>query len=141
MIALARWGVARVIVQNRSADGRRRFRHWLERQQEDVGVMDIVVEALPAAGTTALPEGGAIWICCLPGGVDIAPWLPVATGQHDCLLLDLRYREQVCCSRRPLGMHVIDGEPVLLLQGGLSFTWWFGPPVPWPALRNGLAAC
>ena len=32
-----------------------------------------------------------------------------------------------------------DGLPLLLMQGGLAFAWWFGPPVPWQAMRAALA--
>ena len=39
----------------------------------------------------------------------------------------------------PLGFQVLDGLPVLLLQGGLSFAWWFGPPVPWERMKEVLA--
>jgi shikimate 5-dehydrogenase len=67
------------------------------------------------------------------------PFLPVAAGEEAALLLDLRYGDQLPTGNPPLGFTCLDGLPVLLVQGGLSFAWWFGPPVPWAVMREALA--
>jgi hypothetical protein len=54
-------------------------------------------------------------------------------------LLDLRYGDVLPPDDPPLGCGFADGKPVLLMQGGLSFAWWFGPPVPWSAMRDALS--
>ena len=84
------------------------------------------------------PEKPAVWICCLAGGVDATPFLPVAAGPVRSRLRDLRYGDQLPDSPPPFGFDFNDGLPVLLMQGGLSFAWWFGPPVPWPAMKEAL---
>jgi len=132
--ALVRWDVPRVEVHNRSASGRERIADWLTGR----GLRDRV-EILPlSAEPQKAPEGTAVWVCCLAGGVPCAPHLPVAAGADQGLLLDLRYGDQRPREAMPIGLPVIDGLPVLMMQGGLSFLWWFGPPVPWTAMRSAL---
>ena len=57
----------------------------------------------------------------------------------ESILLDLRYGVQLPPGEAPLGFSVLDGLPVLLMQGGFSFAWWFGPPVPWARMREAIA--
>ncbi len=134
--ALVRWDVPRVEVHNRSAEGRERL---------------AALVGSPAAwptGSTCGPwrEGrrrpptgsSTLWICCLAGGVDASGWLPAAAGEAPAVLLDLRYGDQLPANPAPLGFRFSDGLPVLLMQGGLSFAWWFGPPVPWSAMSGAL---
>jgi len=79
-----------------------------------------------------------VWVCCLAGGVSARPFLPDAAPKGEALLLDLRYGDQLPSDQAPLGFDFSDGKPVLLMQGGLSFAWWFGPPIPWDAMRQAL---
>ncbi|HPF71401.1 MAG TPA: hypothetical protein PLQ13_12070 [Candidatus Krumholzibacteria bacterium] len=132
--ALLRWDVPRIELMNRSAAGRERAAAWLA----DRGLRDrVAVRPLEADREPPQTEPTA-WVCCLAGGVPCAPYLPVAAGPDQALLLDLRYGGQRPAESPPLGMHVVDGLPVLMMQGGLSFAWWFGPPVPWTAMRAAL---
>lgn len=132
--ALLRWGVPALELRNRSAAGRERAAAWLAGR----GLADRV-QVLPLeADREPPPAAPAVWVCCLAGGVPCAPWLPAAAGPEQALLLDLRYGDQRPAEAPPLGFHVIDGLPVLMMQGGLSFGWWFGPPVPWTAMRAAL---
>lgn len=132
--ALVRWNVPRVEVRNRSISGQDRMRQWVvDRQLAD----RVTVGALEKAGQEA-PEEPSVWVCCLAGLVEAGPYLPVAAGAHDALLLDLRYGDQLPAGNPPLGFQFLDGLPVLLMQGGLSFAWWFGPPVPWTTMRDSL---
>ena len=133
--ALVRWGVPRIEVHNRSTEGRDRMRRWLKERDlaDDVQVMPLIADEEP------VPAQAAVWVCCLGAGVEVAPFLPVAAGSEPALLLDLRYGDQLPSGHAPLGFTVLDGLPVLLMQGGLSFAWWFGPPVPWPRMRDALA--
>lgn len=131
--ALLRWEVSDIRLGNRSAEGRERVRTWLEGR----GLAGRVkIEGLVEGPAT--PEESTVWICCLAGGVDPSPWLPPAVGEEGGFLLDLRYGGQLPTLRPPMGAGFSDGLPVLLMQGGLSFAWWFGPPVPWPAMRDAL---
>ena len=133
--ALVRWEVPRVEVHNRSAAGRERIGAWLKGRG-----LDGQVEVRPLeAGTQEVPTEGTVWICCLAGGVDVLPFLPIAAGESPAVLLDLRYGEQRPAGESPLGFVSLDGLPVLLVQGGLSFAWWFGPPVPWVRMQEALA--
>ena len=132
--ALVRWGVARVEVRNRSEAGRAKVADWLGRRG-----LDDRVAVLPLAGPQeAAPAEPSVWVVCLAGGVACAPFLPAAAGQAAAVLLDLRYGDQRPPESPPLGFRVSDGLPVLMMQGGLSFAWWFGPPVPWTAMRAAL---
>ena len=132
--AVLRWGVPRLEVRNRSAAGQDRARAWLaDRQSETViTVTGLVPDADPA------PTGPTLWISCLAGGVSLQPFLPVAAGDHPAVLLDVRYGDQLPDEAPPLGFVRQDGLPMLLMQGGLSFAWWCGPPVPWQAMRAAL---
>jgi len=131
--ALLRWEVPRIVVANRSGAGRDRIARWLRGHE---GGDRVTVS--PLAGDPPPPEEPTVWICCLAGGVPVGPYLPAAAGRREALLLDLRYRDQRPAEEPPLGFAFSDGLPVLLMQGGLSFAWWFGPPVPWPAMRDAL---
>lgn len=132
--ALTRWGVPRVEVQNRSAEGRDRFASWVTQAQLET---EVVVTPLPDQ-RPEVPDGPALWISCLAGGVSADPFLPVAAGPASALLLDLRYGDQMPDESPPLGFRRVDGLPVLMMQGGLAFAWWFGPPVPWTAFQAAL---
>ena len=132
--ALLRWEVPEIVLFNRSGEGRDRIRSWLKKR----GLAEQVrVEELVKGPDT--PDEGTVWVCCLGGGVDGSPYLPAAAGAGGGLLLDSRYGNQLPTQAPPLGADFSDGLPVLLMQGGLSFAWWFGPPVPWPAMRDALA--
>lgn len=132
--ALARWSVPHILVRNRSAAGQDRIRDWVRRQdyRDRVEVEGLAPGRTPAGGEAT------VWVCCLAGGVPCLPFLPDAAGAAGDLLLDLRYGDQLPPGEAPLGFGFIDGKPVLLMQGGLSFGWWFGTPVPWAAMREAL---
>ena len=123
-----------MVIRNRSASGRQKIGHWLA----DRGWADAVkIEALEPV-EDAVPDASTVWVCCLSGGVDATPFLPVASGSDPALLLDLRYGDQIPAGNPPLGFKFLDSLPVLLMQGGLAFAWWFGPPVPWTVMRDAL---
>ncbi len=132
--ALVRWDVPRVEIQNRSQGGRDRIGRWVSGR----GLSDTVKVGPLVAGVEPVPEAATIWICCLAAEVEATPFLPVASGKERSLLLDLRYGNQLPAAEPPLGFIHLDGLPVLLMQGGLSFAWWFGPPVPWATMRSAL---
>ncbi len=132
--ALIRWEVPQITVQNRSASGRDRMKKWLNSR----GLAQRVqVEKLPVSYPRN-PDCNKVWVCCLSGGVPVSSYLPEASGDHSALLLDLRYGDQRPVEDAPEGFIFSDGLPVLMMQGGLSFAWWFGPPVPWQAMRDAL---
>ncbi|MBU8870513.1 MAG: hypothetical protein KOO60_06580 [Gemmatimonadales bacterium] len=132
--ALTRWGVSTVTVQAHSAGGFERFEEWVRKQEN---FQNVLVETLPAE-PPEVPSEPAVWVCCLQGGVVSRPFLPDAGGDVSCLLLDLRYGSQLPSSTVPLGFQFADGLPVLLMQGVLSFAWWFGPPIPMLSMRAAL---
>ncbi len=134
--ALLRWEVPAIEVWNRSSAGRDRLREWL-RGRGLAGA--VTFKPLPSEKPLAEDESCA-WVCCLAGGVPISGYLPDAAGAGTSLLLDLRYGDQRPDEKPPLGFVFHDGLPVLMMQGGLSFAWWHGPPVPWEAMRNALDA-
>lgn len=132
--ALARWDVARIVVLNRSAAGRDRFAGWVAQRTygDRVEVRPLVDASLDP------PTAPVVWVCCLAGGVAVSPHLPPAVSAAPALLLDLRYGDQLPDEAPPLGSRFVDGLPVLLMQGGLAFAWWHGPPVPWTAMQAAL---
>ena len=132
--ALVRWEVPQVEIQNRSQGGRDRIQQWLSNR----GLSAVVKVGPLAAGEEPVPEVLTLWVCCLAAEVEAVPYLPVVSGKDRSLLLDLRYGHQLPATAPPLGFIHLDGLPVLLMQGGLSFAWWFGPPVPWVAMRQAL---
>lgn len=132
--AMLRWGVPRLEVRNRSAGGQERTAAWLASRETET---EISVTGLAADCEPPL-QGSSLWLCCLAGGVTCAPYLPAAAGGQRALLLDLRYGDQRPDETPPLGFEFNDGKAVLLMQGGLSFTWWCGPPTPWSAMRDAL---
>lgn len=132
--ALLRWGVPQVELRNRSAAGRDRASAWLAAR----GMGDQVQVLALESDREPVPTGPTVWVCCLAGGVSCAPYLPAAAAAHPALLLDIRYGDQRPPEGLPLGFTVVDGLPVLMMQGGLSFAWWFGPPVPWTAMQAAL---
>ena len=134
--ALARWDIPTIIVRNRSLAGRKRFSSWVEAQEYAPRVQ---VEGLAEADLSPAQEP-TVWVCCLAGGVPLRPFLPDAAGAPGEFLLDLRYGDQLPDEEPPQGFQGTSGLPVLLMQGGLSFAWWFGPPVPWQVMRRALAA-
>jgi shikimate dehydrogenase len=132
--ALLRWNVGTIEVWNRSAAGRDRMGSWLKGRGLDQRVF---VTGLPAEPAPPVLHS-RVWLCCLAGCVAIRNYLPESVGKHPEFLLDLRYGDQRPEEVFPAGFSANDGLPVLLMQGGLSFAWWFGPPVPWQAMRDGL---
>jgi shikimate dehydrogenase len=132
--ALLRWGVTEVEVRWHSTAGRDWFAGWLGER----GLGDEVRLAPLVADAESPPDEPGVWVCCLAGGVPCRPYLPVAAGAAPALLLDVRYGTQRPTEPPPLGFAFSDGLPLLLMQGGLSFAWWFGPPVPWAAMRAAL---
>lgn len=132
--ALLRWGAETVEVRWHSQAGHDRFAEWLGER----GLGDEVQLAPLAPDTEAQPAEPGAWICCLAGGVPCRPFLPPAGGVAPALLVDVRYGDQRPPEAPPLGFAFSDGLPLLLMQGGLSFAWWFGPPVPWDAMRAAL---
>jgi shikimate dehydrogenase len=135
--AMLQWEVPNVEIHNRSVAGREKIGRWLASR----GLAESVKVGSLKAVEGAVPDTATIWICCLAAGVDAMPYLPVAAGSDPALLLDLRYGDQVPSGEPPLGFTYLDGLPVLLMQGGLAFAWWFGPPVPWPVMRDALSGC
>lgn len=133
--AMLQWEVPRVEVRNRSATGRQKISRWLTHR----GLTGSVSVGSLSPDQEATPDVPTVWICCLAAGVTTAPFLPVAAGEDPALLLDLRYGGQLPPDEAPLGFSFQDGLPVLLMQGGLSFAWWFGPPIPWAVMRDALA--
>jgi shikimate dehydrogenase len=133
--ALVRWEIAEIVVQNRSGEGRKNMEKWLLGRSLENRVK---VQPLPTEPPAA-PEQAEVWVCCLAGGVNAQPFLPVAAGKDPVFLLDIRYGTQRPEIDPPLGFNFSDGLPVLLMQGGLSFAWWQGPPVPWNAMRQALS--
>lgn len=133
--ALVQWEIPQVEVWNRSAASREKITRWLAgrglEESVSVGSLDSAVNDVPTEPT--------VWVCCLASGVATRSFLPVAAGSEPALLLDLRYGDQLPTDQAPLGFQFSDGLPVLLLQGGLAFAWWFGPPVPWTVMRDALA--
>ncbi len=134
--ALLRWGVPQLEIRNRSQSGRNSVRRWLDRRDTGKGT-EVVVTGLSPDAEPPL-TASSLWICCLAGGVPVRNYLPTAAGERQALLLDLRYADQRPGEDPPLGFEFLDGLPVLLIQGGLSFAWWCGPPVPWPVMRDAL---
>ncbi len=132
--ALVRWDIAEIVVQNRSGEGRRKISDWLNSRSLSDRVK---VQQLPAESPD-IPTQAEVWICCLAGGVNLQQYLPVAAGTEPIFLLDIRYGTQRPNIDPPLGFQFSDGLPVLLMQGGLSFAWWQGPPVPWNVMRTAL---
>lgn len=132
--ALLRWGVESVEVRYRSGPSGERFAAWLEARglADDVALSPLVADVEPA------PEVASAWICCLAGGVASHPYLPAAAGKEPALLVDVRYGDQRPAETPPLGFRFSDGLPMLLMQGGLSFAWWFGPPVPWAVMLGAI---
>jgi len=126
--ALARWGVAMVTVYRNSAGSGSRFAAWAQGAD-----LPCPVQVQPLAEA---PEGVAgVWINALAREVDLSLLLPVTAPTEDTLLIDLRYGADLPGSELPLGFRGIDGLPLLVMQGGLSFAWWFGAPVPWAKMR------
>ena len=130
--AMLRWSVPRLEIRNRSAAGQERVRRWLAGRETTT---EVTVAGLERDSEPPVTES-SLWICCLAGGVALAPYLPTAAGEAQAVLLDLRYGSQRPAESPPLGFECHDGLPVLLMQGGLSFNWWWGPPVPWTAMRD-----
>lgn len=134
--ALLRWGVSAVEARWHSPQGRDRFAAWLAARglDEEVTLAPLQVDDEPP------PSEPCAWISCLAGGAPCRPYLPAAAGSAPALLVDVRYGSQRPAEAPPLGFAFTDGLPMLLMQGGLSFAWWFGPPVPWAAMHAALPA-
>ncbi|MFO7654998.1 MAG: hypothetical protein R6X25_14455 [Candidatus Krumholzibacteriia bacterium] len=89
----------------------------------------------PGAGADLAPATGVG--AELPPVAGVEPEFPPEPGAGP-VVLDLRYGGQRPDAVLPAGAHPVDGKPVLLMQGGLAFAWWFGMPVPWQAMRRAL---
>ncbi len=133
--AMLRWEVPSLEIRNRSEAGQKAVTQWLAGRETET---EIEITGLSYGAEPPL-AGSSLWICCLAGGVPCSPCLPLTAGDCQTILLDLRYGNQRPDEDPPLGFELIDGLPVLLMQGGLSFAWWCGPPVPWPVMRDALA--
>lgn len=133
--AVLRWDVPHLEIRNRSANGQQKIKRWLEGRDT---ATEIVITGLGGQEEPPLTES-SLWICCLAGGVPCNSYLPIAAGERQAVLMDLRYGDQRPDEQPPLGFDFFDGLPVLLVQGGLSFAWWCGPPVPWPVMRDALS--
>lgn len=138
--AMLRWGVPRLEVRNRSSAGQKKVRSWLAKRQHETGDGTQIQVTGLLDHAERPPTQSTLWICCLSGGVSVAPFMPAAAGDRQALLLDLRYGNQRPPEDPPLGFDFIDGLPVLLMQGGLSFAWWCGPPIPWNVMREALSS-
>jgi len=68
--------------------------------------------------------------------MDVLPFLPVPPGTENQIVLDLRTPQSQEDVAVPGGIRWIGLGPVLLLQCGLAFAWWFGLPVPWHVMRK-----
>jgi len=134
--ALDRWGVDRIEIRNRSSDGRRRIESWLAR---DPWPRRARINVAPLTGSDASAPA-AVTVVALAGGVDPTPYLPPVDASDDAgsIVLDLRYGDQRPDYEVPPSTTLVDGLPILLMQGGLAFAWWFGTPVPWQAMRRAL---
>jgi shikimate dehydrogenase len=132
--ALARWGAESITVQAHSAEGLERFENWVRAHGD---YQQVTVESLPQDAVPA-PDQPEVWLCCLKGSVDARAYLPDAAGTDPALLMDLRYGSQLPDGQAPLGFQFADGLPVLLMQGVLSFAWWFGPPIPIRIMQSAL---
>jgi len=129
--ALDRWGAPLVTLFYHTEPSRKAFADWLQ-----TAGYSVPVKLAPLATASEDPAG--IWINALDRAVAVTPLLPVAAPSEGTLLIDLRYGSDLQAESYPLGFQVIDGKPLLVMQGGLSFAWWFGPPVPWLAMRAAL---
>lgn len=130
--ALDRWGAPLVTVFYHTEPSRKAFDDWLQ-----AAGYSVPVQLAPLA--TAAEDPAGIWINALERTVSITSLLPVAAPSEGTLLVDLRYGDGLPAETYPLGFQVIAGKPLLVMQGGLSFAWWFGPPVPWLAMRAALS--
>ncbi len=129
--ALLRWGAGRVTVRYHTEASAERFRDWLGRIE---GGSEVDLSPLGDDDETQ----AVLWVNALAREVPVSPQLPVAIRAERALLVDLRYGTGVPRENFPLGLDVVDGRPLLVMQGGLSFAWWFGPPVPWREMRQSL---
>jgi hypothetical protein len=67
--------------------------------------------------------------------------LPAEILPPDLLVLDLIYnRTRFLRDAEAAGCRAIDGERMLLAQGGAAFTLWTGQPAPVDAMRDAFAA-
>ncbi len=130
--ALLRWGAQGVTVRFHTRASAALFEDWLAELPGGDAVRLRPLED----GATA---GSCLWINALARDVPASPWLPDVVSAARALLLDLRYGPGLPRENFPLGLDVVDGLPLLVMQGGLSFAWWFGPPVPWQGMRAALA--
>ncbi len=132
--ALLRWGLREIIVKYHTSAAEDHFRQWLKSVEFSEGVeLQALSDPLPSdMGESCL------WINALARNVAFSPFIASAVRVKTDLVIDLRYGEGVPGEHLPVGVRQIGGLPLLVMQGGLSFAWWFKPPVPWDALRKGL---
>ena len=131
-LALADWGVGAVAALGRGEAGRRAFQEWWAALGGPSPGVDLRV--LPWTDEDKLPDA-PLWVVAAGPGADPMQRLVGSTSGPD-LLLDLRYGELLPDYPRRSGLRIVDGRETLVGQGGLSFAWWFGEPVPWPAMRE-----
>lgn len=140
--ALVRFGAGEVEVRWHGESSGWEFGRWADewsRERTAEGEEPPRITLAPLGEPPVAADASCVWISCLPAAVPCAPHLPDAAGGRPALLIDLNYAPRGERAPAPLGFRFLDGLPVLLMQGGLSFAWWFGPPVPWQAMREALA--
>ena len=136
--ALVQWGVHSLTIRDHSSSGQQRVQSWLSRTEWKQRGFELRVTSLPKVPEQQAEPRPTVWIACLPGDMDVLPFLPVTKGQGNGMLLDLRFSPTQEGLGTPAGIRWVGLEPVLLMQCGLSFAWWFGLPVPWQVMRKAL---
>jgi len=136
--ALAHWGVENIVILCQGVTNQHRLRDWLDR--EWLGIVSVSVadpEGDVIAGEELSPR---LCVVSIPVGADLAPYLSGSESTAPELIVDPRCGSQLQDhpSLSP-ETTVIGGEPLLVLQCGFSFVWWFGPPVPWDDMRRAIS--
>ncbi len=133
--ALLRWGMHEIVVGYHTSPSGERFREWLS----GIELNERVHLGKLSSSLADLAGPAVVWINALARHVAISSYLPEdsAAGRSN-ILVDLRYGSGLPQETLPTEMTVVDGLPLLVMQGALSFAWWFNPPVPWDAMRRAL---
>ncbi|MFH1842852.1 MAG: hypothetical protein ABIF77_06560 [bacterium] len=138
--ALAHWGVESIVILCQGVTARRRLRDWLDREWLGAGIVSVRVtdpDRDDADGDKRTPR---LCVVCLPPGEEITPYLSGDDAAAPGLILDPRCGAQAAAyPNLPPTTVTVGGEPVLVLQCGFSFVWWFGPPVPWDDIRRAVS--
>ncbi len=116
--ALERVGAEELTVAARSGPGRERTAAWR------AGGGAPVFELAPWEPLVADERPAAV-ISTVPAGVPVRSVLPPVSTVGGDLLVDLRYGVQEL-DRPPEPWRFQDGEGLLIAQGALAFSWWFG---------------